>query len=122
MFENYQKIEKTTAVWTGTGTIKVVRVRSMKITLVRSTREIMIIILKGVLHVPDFLINLVFVSQLWKKGVNWQSDDFTLQMIKSDAEISVCKIMGSLFILQTEKAQNFAMVTKVVKNVYQKPN
>ena len=42
-------------------------------------------------------------------------------MTKTDAEIGVCKIMESLFVLQIEEAQNFAMVTKVVKNVCQKP-
>ena len=44
-----------------------------------------------------------------------------LQMTKTDAKIGICKIIESLFILQTEKAQNFAMVIKVVKKVCQKP-
>ena len=93
----------------------------MQIILVRSTGKTMVIILKGVLHVPGFLTNLVSVSRSWKKGVYWRSDNFMLQMTKTDAEIGVCKIMGSLFVLQTEEAQNFAIVTKVVKNVCQKP-
>ena len=69
MFENYQKIEKTTAVWTGAGAIKAVGVGSVQITLVRSTGETMVIILKCVLHVPGFLTNLVSVSRLREKGV-----------------------------------------------------
>ena len=104
MFENYQKIEKTTAVWTGAGAIKAVGVRSVQITLICSTGETMVIILKSVLHVPGFLTNLVSILRLREKGVYWQSDDFTLQMIKTDAIIGVCKIMGSLFVLQTEEA------------------
>lgn len=81
----------------------------------------MVIILKRVLHVPGFLTNLVSVSRLHKKGLYWRSDNFTLQMIKADAEIEICNIVGSLFVLQTEEAQDFVMVTKVVKDICQKP-
>lgn len=38
-------------------------------------------------------------------------------MTKTDAEIGICKIVGSLFILQKEKDQDFAIITKVTKNV-----
>lgn len=120
MFKNYQKIEKTTAIWTGAGAIKAVGVGSVQITLICSTGETLVIILKGMLHVLRFLINLISVLQLREKRVYWRSDDFTLQITKTDAKIGVCKIMGSLFVLQTEEAQNFVMVTKIVKNVCQK--
>ena len=36
-------------------------------------------------------------------------------MTKSNAEIWTCKIVESLFILQMDKAQTFAMVTKTAK-------
>ena len=121
MFKNYQKIEKTTAVWTGARGIKVVEIRSVQIIFVRSIEETMIIILKDMLYVPRFLTNLVFVSWLWEKKVNWQADDFTLQIKKTDTIIGVCKIMRSLLVLQIEKAQNFTIITKVVKKIYQKP-
>lgn len=42
-------------------------------------------------------------------------------MIKTNAKIGVCKIAGSLFVLQTKKTQDFAIVTKVIKDIYQKP-
>lgn len=32
-------------------------------------------------------------------------------------KIEICKIVGILFILQTKKAQDFAIVIKVVKNI-----
>lgn len=121
MFQKYQKTEQSAADWTGAEPIKAIGVGSVRITLVRSSGETMVIILKGVLHVPGFLTNLVSVSRLREKEVYWRSDDFTLRMTKTDAKIEVCKIVGSLFVLQTEEAQDFAMITKVAKNVRQKP-
>ncbi len=42
-------------------------------------------------------------------------------MTKTDAEIGICKLVESLFVLQTNEAQDFAMVTKAVQKTGQKP-
>lgn len=67
MFEEYQKTEQTVAFWIGAKPIKTVGVGSVRITLIRSSGETIVIILKEVLHVPGFLTNLVFVLCLYKK-------------------------------------------------------
>lgn len=43
--------------------------------------------------VPGFLTNLVSVSRLREKGVYWRSDNFTLRMTKTEAEIGICKLV-----------------------------
>ncbi len=42
-------------------------------------------------------------------------------MTKTDAEIGICKLVTSLFVLQTNEAQDFEMVTKAVQTTGQKP-
>ncbi len=42
-------------------------------------------------------------------------------MTKTDVEIGICKLVGSLFVSQTNEAQDFAMVTKAVQTTGQKP-
>ncbi len=42
-------------------------------------------------------------------------------MTRTDAEIGINKLVGSLFVLQTNKAKNFAMVIKAVQKTGQKP-
>ena len=42
-------------------------------------------------------------------------------MTKTDAEIGICKLVGSLFVLQKKEAQDFAMVSKAVQTTWQKP-
>lgn len=93
----------------------------VQITLVCFKGAITVILLKGVLYVPGFLTNLISVSRLWEKSVYWCSNNFTLRMTKTDTKIGICKLVGSLFMLQTNKAQDFAMVTMAVQNIQQKP-
>ena len=38
-------------------------------------------------------------------------------MTKTNAKIEVYKIVGNLFILQIKEAQDFAIITKVAKNI-----
>lgn len=121
MFQDYTKIQQSSAVWTGAGPIKAVGTGAVRITLVCSNGATTVILLKGVLHVPGFLTNLVSVSRLCEKGVYWRSDNFTLRMTKTDAEIRICKLVGSLFVLQTNEVQDVAMVTKAAQNIRQKP-
>ncbi len=64
MFEEYTKVEQTSDVWTGAGPIKAKGTRTVRITLVCSKGAKTAISLKGVLHVPGFLTNLVSVSRL----------------------------------------------------------
>ncbi len=41
-------------------------------------------------------------------------------MTKTDAEIGICMFVGSLFVLQTNEEQDFAMVTRAVQTTAQK--
>ena len=93
----------------------------VQMTLVSSKGARTAILLKGVLHVPAFLTIRVLVSCLQEKGVYWRSDNFTFWMTKTNAEIVIRKLVGSLFVLQTNKAQDFAIVTKAVQTTWQKP-
>ena len=99
MFEEYTKVEQTSAVWTGAGPIKAIGTGTIRITLVCFNGATTVILLKGVLHVPKFLTNLVLVSRLWEKGVYWRSDNFTLRITRTNAEIGMYKLVGSLFVL-----------------------
>lgn len=92
-----------TAAWIRPGSIKAIGVESVQITLICLSGEIMVIIFKEVLYVFGFLTNQVFVPRLYEKKIYWRSDNFTLQMTKTDAKMKVCKIVRSLFVLQTEK-------------------
>ncbi len=63
----------------------------------------------------------MWVSCLQEKGVYWRSDNFTLQMTKTNVEIRICKPVRNLFVLQTNEAKDFAMVTKAVQTTEQEP-
>ena len=69
MFEEYTKVEQTSAVWTRAGPIKAIGTGTVRITLVCSNGATTVILLKGILHLSGFLTNLVSVSRLWKKRV-----------------------------------------------------
>lgn len=69
MFQEYQKVEQTSAIWTGVGSIKANGTKSVQITLVCSNGATPVIMLKGVLHMPGFMTNLVLLIFLRKKGV-----------------------------------------------------
>lgn len=101
--------------------MRAIETGTVRITLVCFNGIITAILFKAVLHVPGFLTNLVSISCLRKKGIYWRSDNFTLQMTRTDAKIGSCKLVGSLSILQTNQAQDFAMVTKAVQKTRQKP-
>ncbi len=121
MFEEYTKVEQTSDVWTGARPIKAIGTGTVRITFVCSNDAKTAISLKEVLLILGFLTNLVSVSRLREKEVYLCSDNFTLWMTRTKAEIRICKLVGSLFLLQTNEAQDFAMVTKSVQKTGQKP-
>ncbi len=120
MFDGYTKVEKTSDVLTWAGPIRAIGTGTVRMTLVCSNNTRTAILLKGVLNVLRFLLNLVSVSCLQEKRVYWRSKNFTLRMTKTDEEIRICKLVGSLFVLQKKEAQDFAMVSKAVQTTWQK--
>ena len=69
MFDGYTKVEQTSDVLTGAGPIGAIRTGTVRMTFVCSNDTRTAILLKGVLNVPRFLINLVSVSRLQEKRV-----------------------------------------------------
>ena len=104
MFEKYTKIEQTFDIWTGVEPFKSMETGTVQITLVYSNSTRTVILLKEVLHVFKILTNLVLVFCLQIKRVYWRLDNFTLWMIRTHAEIEICKFVRSLFVLQIDEA------------------
>ena len=71
-------------------------------------------------YLPWLLNNLMSVTRLRKKVVYQRSKYFTLYITNADADMEICKLVKSLYILQTNEVQDFAIITKAVQNSGQK--
>lgn len=111
MFQTYRTTSTGDQVWTGAGPIDVAGVGNISLTLLCKDGSKTDVVLNEVLHVPGFITNLLSVKKLRNKHVYWRSDDLTLRVMRHDTEIGVAKSVGNLFVLQTTKAKEFALLT-----------
>ena len=69
--------------------------------------------LSSVLHILLMITNLLSLYELRKKGVYFQSDDLTLQLVFTDKELSYDEETSNLFVLKTSDISGINSMTLI---------